>query len=126
MLTCRSKSTYGYFLVPTCHVEMQSRRATSSIKDKKWDAAATKSITNIHHTFSPALSMNGYPYPITTKILLGAFLYRQQHQNMRLYTYVILENLNKLTSSFKAHTARIKEQSQNNIPILFKPKAYLP
>jgi REP element-mobilizing transposase RayT len=68
--------------------------------------------------------------PVTTQIILDAFLYRQQHQNLRLYAYVILENhlhcimqaenLSQTINSFKTHTARalidcLKQQQANKI-----------
>jgi REP element-mobilizing transposase RayT len=112
---------------------MQSRRATSSIKDKKMGRSRYKIYNeDAPHFFTCTVNewIPLFTRPITTKILLDALLYRQQHQNMRLYAYVILENhlhciiqaenLNKLINSFKAHTARtlidcLKQQQAHKI-----------
>ena len=52
----------------------------------------------------------------TVQIILGCWRYQREHENLRLYGYVILENhlhfiaqakgLNKCVNSFKSYTAR--------------------
>ena len=74
--------------------------------------------------------------PATTQIILDSFSYRQQHENFKLYAYVILENhlhciiqtdnLNKAMSSFKSYTAKLLIDclKQNNASKLLKKLAF--
>jgi len=98
---------------------------------KIYDQAAPHFITCTINQWIPLFTR-----PTTAQIILDAFTYRQQHQNLKLYAYVILENhlhcilqadnLNKIITSFKTHTATelIACLKQQNAHVLLEKLAF--